>query len=446
MKFLRLLFIFFIISNLNSQNSAIPKQLSLNQCYEIALSYNPDIMLANAQLASNGAAITAAFGSFLPSVNFNMGYNRQLNSEGSKSFNLGGQTIFLPADNPNSYNMGVSASYMIFNGFDREANYNKAQRSLEAFERNNNYTNQRVLNDVYTQFIDIVRNFQIINLRREAIELAKKDLEKTKAQFEAGVIPSTMIYTQEAEIGNKELDYIKAENDLRRAKANLLTTMGLSPDLNVEFLDNSIPSTIEDKEIKKFRDELGNFDNLLKIALSNRQDYTALKLNIIAKEYDITSATSAYYPKVSANGGWSWSNNEFNKFSDLGRYYFGLNLSMPIFDNFNTNYQIENSKFQLNQIKIQLYQLEQMIRGALQNSLLNLEAAEKQIEISKMTIIASEKSFESTRERFNGGIGTISDYFLATNQKINSQINLLTSVYNYQSVKKQLNFIIGVNK
>jgi outer membrane protein len=419
----------------------VPKQLSLDDCYELALKNNPEILLAKSQIPSNDAAITAAFGTFLPSVNYNLGYNRQLNS--SSAYNIGGQTVFLPIGNPNSFNMGINASYVLFNGFEREANFSKAKTLLESNDLNNNFTTKKVINEVYSRYMEVVRNIQIINLRKESIELSKKDLDKSKAQFEAGVIPNTMIYTQEAEIGNKELELINAENSYKISKSNLITVLGLSPEQNVEFLESSIPSTITENDIQKYHNDLGNFNSLLQTALSKRLDYTSLKLSAQSKEYEIDIAKSNYFPTVSASGGWNWSNNEFNQFSDLGRSYVGLSLSVPIFDNFNTNYQIENAKYQVSQSKIQLFQLEQSIKSTLQNALLNLEAAEKQIEIAKRTAFASEKSYESTKERFNGGVATVSDYFLATNQKINSQINILTAVYNYYSAKKQLNFIIG---
>ncbi|TAL71057.1 MAG: TolC family protein [Bacteroidetes bacterium] len=435
-----ILFIFSLINTSISQVKSEQKVFTIDQCIETAIKNNYEVQAANAQVVAANADITNAFGKFLPSINFEAGYNRQLNA---KNINVGGQIIPLFNDNPNSYNMGAYGSYMIFNGFSRSANYSRAQESYNASYNNSIYTTQKVKLDVYRQFIDIVKKAQILKARQENLELGKKELERIQAQFNAGIVPIAVVYSQEAELGNSEYDLTNAENDLNVAKVKLLNTMGINTDYEAEFLESSIKTNITEDDVRNFRLNIGSVNSSINQAFQIRQDYSSIKSELSAYESNLTVSKSGYYPTIAASGGWSWTNTELDKFRELGRSYIGLNFSLPIFDNFNTSYRSETAYYQLKQKEIEKYQLEQSIRTAVQTCYMNLDAAEKQLDISKRALRSAEQNFESYKERFRVGSSNITDYLTANNQLFTAQINRINSIYNYLQAQKEILFAIG---
>ncbi len=417
--------------------------LKVNDCIEYALKYNPDILSAESRYKSAGAEIAAAFGEFLPSVDLSMGYTRQLNSEGGKTVNVGGQIIPLPTTDPNSYRINAGASYVIFNGFSRESNYNRTKDNLNNIYYNNQQISKTVILNIYRQFTEVLRTKQIISLRQENLDLAKKDYLKLKAQYEAGLIPITNIYTQETEISNRELELLKAENDYKLASANLLALMGLNPDADSDFSDDGYPKSIKDHNIDNFRKEIGSIESATDRAIKQRLDVQAANYSISAAQLQMNVANSQYYPILSAIGGWSWTNNDLTKFSELGRSYIGLNLQVPIFDNFRTNNQVQAARAVFEQKEIEKTSIIQKIKKEVKTAFLNLEAAEKQIEIAERALLSSEKSFESAEERFRVGTINITDYYYANNMFINAKINRITAFYNYFNAQKEVLYSIG---
>ena len=426
-----------------SQVKSDQKVFTLGQCIEIAIKNNYEIQIANSQVVATNADITNAFGKFLPSIDFNAGYTRQLNAKGANNVQVGGQIIPIAAQNPNSYNMGAYASYLLFNGFSRSANYSRAQETYNASYANSIYTTQKVKLDVNRQFIDVVKKSQILKTRQENIALGKKELERIQAQYDAGVIPIAMVYAQEAELGNKEYELTISENDLNVSKVKLLNTIGLNTDYNAEFLESSIKTELSDEDVKNFRAEIGSVNSSISQAFQSRQDYVSIKSEISASESNLTISKGGYYPTLAASGGWSWANTALDQFRELGRSYVGLNLSIPIFDNFNTSYRIETSYMQLKQKEIEKYQLEQSIRTAVQTCYMNLDAAEKQLDITKRALRSAEQNFESFKERFRVGSSNITDYLTANNQLITAQINRINSIYNYLQAQKEVLFAVG---
>ncbi len=438
-KFFTLLLVFLIYNSLECQVAGEQSVYSLDDCIEIAMENNFDIQLSETSIKTASANLTSAFGSYLPNVNFNMGFSRQLNV---RTINIGGINLPIKAS-PNNYSMSAIAGYTIFDGFSREAVYSSARDNLEATSMNSEYTVKKVLLDVYRQYITIVRNSQIVKIRRENIELGRKQLERIQAIYKAGNEPIGTVYSQEADLGNRELELVKAENDMNVAKAVLLSTRGLEPRYDVEFLEKSIPATITNDEIVVFRKRIGSLRATTKKALKNRLDFKSTESTVQAAKANVSNASSGYYPRLSASGGWSWSNSQFTGFGDFGRSFMGLNLTVPLFDNFNTNNRIQTAKLTLEQRQVERKKLEQNIRSYVQTAFLNLDAAEKQVEITGRSLKSATRNYESSNERFQTGAINITDLIFANTQLITAKINRITAIYGYVYSQKEVLFGMG---
>jgi outer membrane protein len=444
MKKVFILFFLFYGFTLIAQEKGQTQVFTLSECLKIARQKNPRLKVAEANISTAGAEITSAFGNFLPSATFNMGYTRQLSVEAGQKINIGGQTIVVGKIEPNSYNMSLSLNYNLFDGFNREAQYNSAKEKLNSAFSSYSQTISEIEIGVYRAYINALRLTKILEARRKDFELGQKELERVRALFEAGSIPITNVLSQEAELANKEILIIQAENDLKNAKAILLSSMGMEPEINIEISEKDIPSEYSEEEIAQFRSQFGVLEKVLPKVLSNRKDLLALEQQITASQANLTIARANYFPTLSAYGGWSWANNEFNKFSELGRSFVGLALRVPIFENFKTNYQIELAKAQIVELETQKLQLEQNIKSQLIQAINNLDAAEKQLSATKKSVEAAEKNFQSARERYNVGSASVTDYLLANNLLVNAQINQINAIYGYYLAQKELLYTIGL--
>ncbi|ROL59885.1 TolC family protein [Bacteroidetes/Chlorobi group bacterium MS-B_bin-24] len=444
MKKVFILFFLFYGFTLIAQEKGQTQVFTLSECLKIARQKNPRLKVAEANISTAGAEITSAFGNFLPSATFNMGYTRQLNVEAGQKINIGGQTIVVGKIEPNSYNMSLSLNYNLFDGFNREAQYNSAKEKLNSAFSSYSQTISEIEIGVYRAYINALRLTKILEARRKDFELGQKELERVRALFEAGSIPITNVLSQEAELANKEILIIQAENDLKNAKAVLLSSMGMEPDINIEISEKDIPLEYSEEEITQFRSQFVVLEKVLPKVLSNRKDLLALEQQITASQANLTIARANYFPTLSAYGGWSWANNEFNKFSELGRSFVGLALRVPIFENFKTNYQIELAKAQIVELETQKLQLVQNIKSQLIQAINNLDAAEKQLSATKKSVEAAEKNFQSARERYNVGSASVTDYLLANNLLVNAQINQINAIYGYYLAQKELLYTIGL--
>ncbi len=436
------LIIFSIIStNVFSQEEG--NSYTLPEIIEIAMNQNLDVLSSKALITASNSSIKSAFGSYLPNVSYTMGYSRQLNTAGGQTVNVGGQIIPLGETPPNSYNMGVSAGMYLFDGFNREANFTSAQTNFEKAKLSFEQTKNFIKINVIRKYFDYALKKQVVEFRKDNLDKGKKELESIKAKNEVGQIPITIVYSKEADLGSLELELAKSENDLNLSRVSLLSFIGLEPIQNADFVTEIERFKTDETEIQNFRKSVGNYQDAVKNALKNRKDYQASLKSLEYYNAQTRIARSYYFPKLQLGGGWSWSNNEFVDFSNKGRSYIGLNLSVPIFDGFATNTQIQFSEYNYKVQEYQKINLERTIATEIEQAFLNLEASEKQIKIAEKSAFASEMNLKVLQERFNVGTASIMDLITANNLYINSKINYISSLYYYLLAQKDIEYFIG---
>jgi outer membrane protein len=419
--------LFFLLVSAFSASYSKPRIYDLNETIQIAVKNNYDLQLSEAQITTAASGLRAAFGSYLPSINLSAGYDRVLSASLS----------------PNSFSMGGAAGLTLFDGFSREAQYASAKEQVKVTDYTIRYNKQYVIYQTYMGYINLIRNWQIVKIRRENLSLGKTELEMIKARYSAGVTAIDAVYTQEADLGNRESQLISAENDFNISKATLLTLMGLDPTLECEFLEAGLPTEITPADIENFRQSVGGFSQSVSRALENRYDYKLTESKIAIAEQGIRQAYSSYSPSLSADLNWGWFNNKLSSANSTDTWRGGLSLQVPIFNNFKPNNAVQHAKYQLTSEEINQKKVEQGLKQAIQTAFLNLDASEKQIEVSVKTVISAQQNYDSMKERMNVGAASTTDLTLANTQLITAQINAVNAVYGYIFSQKGVLFSIG---
>jgi outer membrane protein len=396
-----------------------------------------------AAVEANKSNIKSAFGQYLPAIQFNMGYSRQLNAEGGRTVNVGGQIIPIGETPPNSYNMGLSAGMNLFDGFGREANFKYASltydKNLLTLEQSKVY----VKLSVYRKFFEYSAKKQVVQTRLENLEAGKKELESIRAKEKAGVLPIYVVYSKEAEIGALELDLSRAENEVNLTRASMLSLMGLNPTSSSDFSTSNINTNIQESDFATFRARFSTIENLIKDALKTRFDIQAQNKQNAASSMRISAAKSAYFPTLQLGGGWSWSNTVFDQFSEYGRSYIGLNLSLPIFTGFTTDAQVQQAQYEYKSQEYASFSKEQQVRTEIEQTMMNLDASEQQVKISGKSLFSAEMNYKILKERFNVGTANITELIQANSQYLNAKINQISSVFSYLLAQKELEYAVG---
>jgi outer membrane protein len=421
------------------------RTLTLEECLQIAAGENPDVQTALASVIGGSADLKAAQGLYLPTANGNISYGRSIPLSSTQTSFVGGIPITQPISEEqlNVFGAGLNINYNIFDFSQRENTVSRVNSTFEAINKNVTVARQRALLNIRTQYLSVLRAKQVVNVRREDLEVGRKQLERIKAQREAGVVAIAAVFAQEADLGTRELNLAQAENDLETAKGTLLTTLGMNPGLRVDASEKGISTDIRAEDIVTFRAGFSDYKATFEQALNQRADRQAAQFNVKASESGLAAARASFLPTIGLGAGWNWQNNTIGGF-ERSRPFVGARIDFNIFDAFQREQSVQNGQMAVAQRNVQLRQAEQRISADVQNGYIQLNASEKNLDITARALKAAQQNFEAADERFKVGAANILDLTTANANLATAKINRITAIYNYLGAQYQMKFAMGM--
>jgi len=434
---------FFLILFFGISFSQGKKVLTLNDCVKIALENNTAIKQAEYSAQSQSASVMQAYGIFLPNLNLNGNWNRT-RRESDLTFIPGLGTVpFRTSQTLNSFSTTVSTSILLFNGFANFASLNRARSSYLSADYNLKRTMQTVVFQTQQLYLNVLRNKQLLKVAQDNLKRSQRQLERILEANRVGSVSLADVYKQEVQVGNDELQLIRAQANYDKAKADLLVYLGLIPTDEYEFEDPSIQLEIDTTEFSALRERIKNLDELISIALDRRPDYKSSISNLNSARSGVTVAMSGYMPTISASASYNLNSNELKTLPNNRSLGWGISISFPIFDRLQLQTQVQQAKINVKNAEVQVEQVKRQITADVKKAILDIESAMKQLEVAQRQVKSAELDLKTAEEKYNIGAGTLLDLLIATanyTSAVSSQVN---AVYDYIVAKAQLQYALG---
>jgi len=421
---------------------AQPKILTLEQAKQIGLERNLNVIQAQNNLNSAESGVLAAYGRYLPSLNATGSWTRS-QVEGP----IYTQGIPIPGSSANattgSFQAGVSAGLTLFDGFEREANLNRANATSAATEHTVVRTRQSVVFQVESEYLNVLRLEQLVRVSEENLKRDRRQLERIEESNRVGALSLADVYRQQSQVAADELSLINAQNEFDKAKADLVALMGLNVADDYQFADASVSVSIDSVDVSSTRTKYADIAALTNTALTYRPDYLSAKENYDASSSSVTMARANYFPVVSARAGLNGNNEEIGNVFDYKTIYWGLNLSWTLFDGFATNQFVQSAIATKRNAEISIAQAERNIGVEVKKAMLDLEAAMKQYDVSQKGLRSASEDRKIAEERYNLGAGTLLDLLVASAGYVNAEANVVNASYNYIIAKRNVEYVLG---
>ncbi len=427
-----------------AQESMGQRQLTLADAVAIALDQNVSVRQAQNNMESAQSAVLSAYGSYLPTLSASGNWTRRQTERPASTQFILGVPIPVPATSSTNsdFSTGLSLGYTLFDGFNREANMNRATSNAVAAEQQSTRTRQQIVYQVQSAYLNVLRTEQLVKVSEENLKRDQRQLDRISESNRVGSLSIADVYRQQSIVANDEVNLISAQNNFDKAKADLLSLIGTDVGGDYSISDASISTDISADELEASKGLAVQFETLRQQAITSRPDYQGARESYDAAESGVTSASSRYWPSIRGSAGYSLSGNDYKKMDQKG-INWGINISWTLFDGFQTNQNIQAASAQKRNAELTLLQTERNISVDVKKALLDLEAARKQYEATEKSLQSATQDRKVAEERYNLGAGTLIDLLTANAGLVNAQANRVNATYNYIVSRKNLEYSLG---
>jgi TolC family type I secretion outer membrane protein len=402
------------------------KTYTLEECIDIAVSNNHEILSARNAVKSNEAGVLSAWSNFLPRLDAYASYNRAY-AGSTQTVDSEGRPYGFPGYYYSRYSSSVSMSYDLFRGGRSFAYMSKTRADLDAGKLSLAETIDSVELETSEMYFQLLKAITLVEVQREALNLSEEQLNRAESLFELGAASMSDVLKARVQVGEQRLQLLELENNVEKSRAQLASIMGMDVGTPIEPVD-VVEATLDVPPDVDFG-----------LAVEKRPKVRAYKSYVRGAAKNLDVARGARYPTLTATGGYSWSSSEApEEFDDFSRNYswnLYLSLSVPLFDGFSTKASINSARAELSSAEDALKEARREAILDAQTSLLDLEKARQQVELAMETVRQAEEDYSISEERYRLGAGSMLELIDSQVALATAKSSLVEARYDYEIAK-----------
>jgi len=425
-------FIFSVLLTLIS-GIVTAQKWTLQQCIDYALEHNINVQQKALMQESEEYNLRIAKYSMLPNLNADVG----------QSFDFGRSTSregVIIDQNSASTSFSIGSSMPLFSGMRIYHQIQSGKSNLRAATADLSKAKDDLELTVTSAFLSILFNKELLHVAQTQVELTAEQVRRTDKMVDAGRSPQSELYEVKALLAQDEFNVVQCENTLKLSLLDLAQLLEITDVSGFDIIDPQVDET----SLLHFNTLL-HADTTFYRAVLFRPEIRAAQHRLESSKHDLRIMQSYFYPSLSLRAGYSngyyrlygkdsallqqdpfWDQLNLNS-----REYVGLNLTIPIFNRFETLNRVKIARLNIDQQLLQLESVKKVLMKEIQQSYYNAVAAQRKFEASKKSITASEEAFRYAEERYAAGRGTNLEFNDAKTRLIKAQSDLLQAKYEY---------------
>lgn len=412
------------------QGGTTPSLLTQDQAIALALEHHPSLRNAGASLRVTEALVRQARSAYFPIIS----------TSGSGS-HIEGAFVFnpsIPARDQmyNSYSIGIQGQLTMFD-FGKTANrVGAGNLGVEAAEFDVRAARDQVVTNVQIAYFGYMQARRVDRVNQEAVAQAAEHLGQAKAFYSVGRRPQFDVTKAEVDLANANVALIRGRNQLQLARIQLENAMGVHPVQDFSIEDQFvIPSLTV------------SLDSVKAVAMERRPEILAGRARLGANEALVSAAWSQHLPTLSATGNYTWAG-----FSTpivllpqlFGRWSAGFSLTLPIFQGFSLDAQVEQAKANVDGAKASLDLLIENVLLEVEQNFYALREASERIGAAARLVEQAEQNLNLAQRQYAAGVGTPLEVADAQLSRSNALITQIQGQYDYNVALVRLRRAAGV--
>ncbi len=470
-----------------AQSSDRPETLrfTLTECVDYAVKNNLSVRQSGWDVVQNEVALRQSKADLLPSLNANT----------NVSYNVGRTIDQFTNDYVEApvqlQDLGVTASVTLFNGLRRLNTIKRNRVGVGVSELNLEATKNDVTLNVIAAYTQILRNIELLETTRFQQRTVQSQLQRSQRLVEAGRLPQADALQFDAQLSQREVSVVEAENNLALGQLQLKQLLQIPAEQSLEVI-------IPEVEVPEEALLPASAEGVYRKAAVNLPAIRSADQQVTGAQYDIAIARADYYPSLSLGGGLvsrysslappvipqagtetrvverpigffrsptnlggvlagdpipviansevpvqTTENTYVNQLDFNLNRFVRLSLNIPIFNNLQVRSSVANAKIRLENARIDALSQRNVVRQNVEQAFLDARSAAKSYTATQRQVTSLQEAFKNTEARYQAGAIDAVDYNQAQNDLNEAESNLVRTKYNYVFSLKVLDFYQG---
>ena len=194
-----------------------------------------------------------------------------------------------------------------------------------------------------------------------------------------------------------------------------------------------------------FRSITKSMEELLQQAKANRPDLVAAESRARAAQSTARAEGRAGLPTISFTSSYT-RQNYTNALTAQDAYFFGLNMTIPIFNGFGDTYRVRRREEEARIAENSRDQLYLQTEQDVWQAYFDLQTSASGIASSENLVKSAAQSADAALARYQGGVGSLLDLITAQQDDTNAKVQRIQSYLDWYQSLARLNFALGASE
>jgi outer membrane protein TolC len=423
--------------NSNTYQGSIVKQapvpgvlaLSLDQAVHMGLQYNLGLVLSGTNSGSARAQQLQQLQALLPTVTGTA-------KESVQQINLKAEGLSIPGFptiiGPFAYSDirgSVQGSLLNLSSLD---NYLASKHNFQGSKLSIEDAKDMVVLTVGNAYLLCIADASRVQSAQAQVDTSKVSLDQAVANHQAGTAPLLDELRARVDYQTQQQTLISAQNQYQKDKIALARAIGLPLEQSYELADQAPFKALDNVDVNA----------AVQQGLARRQDLQSLQQQVAGARASRSAATAERYPTIAFSGDYGdigpTLGHSHGTFDVVGT------ASVPLFEEAKLRGDARDAQAQLEQKQAQLNDLRGQISADVRNSILDIEAAAKQVSVATSNAALATEALSEAQQRYAAGVADNLAVSQAQASMAQADDQLVSSLYQHNVAKLSLARAMGI--
>jgi len=281
-------------------------------------------------------------------------------------------------------------------------------------------------------YLRVIADAALVQSAQAQVDTSKVSLDQAVANHQAGVAPLLDELRARVDYQTQQQTLIAAQNAYQKDKIALARAIGLSLEQQFNLSDQAPFAALDHLDP----------DAAVRQALATRTDLKAMEQTVEAADRSRKAATDERLPTVSFSG--DYGDIGINPSHSHGTGDAVGSLDAPLFEEGKLRGDAKTAQSQLEQARARLSDLRGQISADVRDSILDIQAAEKLVDVAKSNVDLANEALSEAQQRYKAGVSDNLAVSQAQQTVAQADEQYVDSLYRHNIAKLSLARALGV--